>query len=328
MKRKRFIFVATMTLLLCMTACGKNKDVIAQEDYYYAAILHDMIQYPDKYWEQWEDRNIPENNQFAIIDINSDGTKELLVQYDDHWVPSSEEFKSIDIYWYRDVIDTISYVTPEFYKDGTILEKTSGNFGEAGWDIYKNGEPVLRMSILDKSKPAYYFDDDFPTDKDTDGDGIVYAWHGYENGYPTEEQYVTKAEYHAKMNETIRGTEKLEIAWHGITGENIVKAINPALSNEDISIFHATADAEACLYEKSCLVGPESEDEEKLFEVVPLMTDRQNETLLIYGICNRSVDENVRYSYSFGCALQENADTPMNGYTVVDTIMNQIMSKE
>lgn len=239
---------------------------IVQEEYHYVTLLRDMIRYPKAYWEVWEDRNKPEDNQFAIVDINSDGVKELLVRHDDHGVSNGDEFKSIDIYQYQDVIDTFSYAEPEFYRDGTILQKFSGNFGESGWDVHKNTDYVSAFRILDKSKPAYYFDDDFPIDKDTDGDGIVYAWYDYRNGYTTEGQYMTEQEYNAKLAETVSGTEKLDIKWHNLTEENMFHVINPVLTSEDRKLFDSIPVVRAYLFEQCCLLGYKTVDETDIDE--------------------------------------------------------------
>lgn len=196
---------------------------ITQEEYCYAILLRDMMNHPNIYWPYKE--NIPENNRFAVIDINDDGVKELLVEYDSCAADRDEEFKYIDIYQYNNNMCTIMAQGPEFYKDGTIIDIYISEYKKSHAWILNNYEDVSVVDIIDNSKLPCAFDDEFPTEMDTDGDGIVYIWYDYVNDYPTERQYISEEEYNARLAKERRGKERVNITWDYITEENIDKLI-------------------------------------------------------------------------------------------------------
>ena len=186
------------------------------ENYYYAGLLRNMIEAPELFWSKSAcDFNKAETNEFAIVDNNNDGEKELLVQYDDltpgAWV------RSIDIFQKDSLIKVLAFertyskyyqANTEFYRDGTIITQSDldGYLYLVG---YKNNVQIAEAYVWDKSLPENYYDGEFPAEYDKNGDGKVYVWRDYENGLQIREVYLTDEEYDKKIAGLTEGKEKL-----------------------------------------------------------------------------------------------------------------------
>lgn len=449
MKKKSLAFLFIASMLISITACGKSEEVenepveevqaqaeveepveeekvinaeITDEDYFYACILDSCICAPYSYWEVWGDRNITENNEFAIVDIDSDGTKELLVKFDSHAVSSADEYKKICVYQDGKVTNSVFADNAEFYCDGTIFVDYIFDSGERDISFYLNNEMIAYAYILDKDIPndLYYEEHVFPDDKDADGDGIIYVWNDWKNNFPTEDVYLTEDEYNTKVTEMLAGKEKVDIDWNYITKESISHTINPALSDEDINFFEALPSIKVAM-ETECISsifdneynieefmgdyffcnnrnivdnkGKEykdyfdevlpstkliNEDFEELtfqvkvdeikrlykeglnrditdheipgniyqdesgnnvvnyiidtislvfnFDILPLSIEKQEDTLIINGVCYYTIDYDNEYGIKFSCILKENENSPLDGYTVLDCSIEKLFT--
>lgn len=241
--------------------------MFSQEEYYYTAILKAMITEPTIFWDQWdaiENMNIPENNRFAIIDINADGVKELLVEYDITSVIDGI-FKAVDIYTedmhFAQLGDKL-----EFYTDGTILDYDQfrvdyDQFKDFQYiTFYKHYDIIANMYIWDESMSeeiVKIVDREFPEDMDSDHDGKIYVWSDYsknEQGtYDTVESYLTEEEFNAKMKEMLAGKEKIEIPWQNITETNLLRA-----ADGDARILDSMPTILGYIYDKAYSKRPET----------------------------------------------------------------------
>lgn len=212
---------------------------ISKEEFCYAAKLNGMVQAPELFWgDESQVTNIPEENEFAILDINSDGMKELLVKYNHLSVNGG--VRSADIYQNDDLCGSVFvepmadvyHVNADFYQDGTIIEED--NMDEY-WSamIYQSGVAVEGAYEWDSSLPAdCYFGKEFPTAQDVDGDGKIYVWYDIGDTSVGEHTYLTKEEHDARMAELTAGKEKLDITWRNITEENIKEAVASDIQDE------------------------------------------------------------------------------------------------
>ncbi|MCM1220934.1 MAG: hypothetical protein NC548_41255 [Lachnospiraceae bacterium] len=205
----------------------------AEEEYYYTGLLKTMIYEPTIFWEQWsaiENMNVPEYNYYAILDIDADGVKELLIERD-NISPRVGPGRVIDVYK-ENMVHSYFGSNAEFYADGIVVD--SDLFMEdsdthyitfykdyeilAGSQIHKNVDSLTDEVMLRDGKSL--------KDMDTDHDGVVYVWNDFsinEQGY-VETSYLTPEEYQAKMEEMLGGKEKLKISWWFITEDNLPQA--------------------------------------------------------------------------------------------------------
>lgn len=171
-------------------------------------------------------------NHFAVMDIDGDGKEELLLKWTNASMAGSVEF----IFGYQDYTiyeELVEFPAMTFYDNGAVEAGWSHNQGLAGefWpynvycydaesDTYKE---MGSVDAWDKSlRDINYEGENFPTDIDEDGDGVVYYifsadWVGSYEYMPL----VDGAEYE-KWRATYFGEAKeVEIPYQSLTEENI-----------------------------------------------------------------------------------------------------------
>lgn len=177
-------------------------------------------------------------NEFALVDVDGDGSEELLV---------NATYNYMIIYDYDSERD-LCYVQHEehrqpmsFYENGTIRADWAHNQGKAGgfWpytlytydkesDSYKEAGSVdaYDRSLYEANEEAFA-DEPFPYDTDTDGNGFVY--------YLTDAgdepiQYiilnaVDDDEYEEWLRSYTDGTSKIEVDYHDVTEDEIASVL-------------------------------------------------------------------------------------------------------
>ncbi|MBD5508834.1 MAG: hypothetical protein HDR05_12525 [Lachnospiraceae bacterium] len=203
---------------------------ISDEDYCYISLLEGMFIAPEYYWYTLEElNNTPENNKFALIDIDQDGSKEFLNEYTSISSNMGDDgiFKLISIYSGKENISVFS--DAEIYSNGIIIDNERRRYESLS--IYKGTDEVNSIVIYDKSLLEDY-GEDFPEDLDTDNDGIIYVWIDTERN----DSYLTTEEHNDRLNSLIGDAERIEIPWQNITRENIAN-IYPYTLPEDNSIL-------------------------------------------------------------------------------------------
>lgn len=174
-----------------------------------------------------DDFGAMEQNQFAICDVDSDGTEELLISYvtapmismaeyvikydvdNDTLVTELEEFPAVTYYTEGKAI------TAWLYNHGF----SSGEFWPYSYYVYENGEYVLKADVDSWSKEISQTDYDgnpFPDDKDTDGTGVVYILSLDDNV-----SIFSESEYKKWYAGILSGAEKIEPQYLTITEENV-----------------------------------------------------------------------------------------------------------
>lgn len=239
----------------------------AEEDYYYTALLKAMIKEPTIFWERWEtieNMNIPENNRFAVVDIDSDGVKELLVEHD---ITSVRDgiYRAVDIYTEDMVYERLGDKL-EFYADGTIVDHDQFRVDYDQYSdfqyitFYKDYDVIANMYTWDKDRTEELIkivNGEFPEDKDSDHDGRIYVWQDFSKNelgtYDTVESYFTEEEFHAKMEEMLEDKEKIEIPWQNIRESNLIQA-----NGEDAQILASMPTILGYVYAKAILELPVS----------------------------------------------------------------------
>lgn len=174
-----------------------------------------------------------ENNDFAIIDVDGDGAKELLYRNDD----STTAGMLTTIYSFDPNTETLyqqlsGYVGMTVYDNGIVTIDASHNHGlsalEDFWPytLYQydiGGDNYLMMGSADAWDKSLFPQDwegnPFPDDADQDGDGVVYLLTF--GGQEVKSTVLDGPEYLLWRNAFIDGAAVLDIPWRTMTLENI-----------------------------------------------------------------------------------------------------------
>ncbi|MBE5949881.1 MAG: hypothetical protein E7261_12815 [Lachnospiraceae bacterium] len=170
-------------------------------------------------------------NRFAVVDIDSDGRDELVVEYTTTYTAG----QTIKVYDYDSVSDVVreqfsEYPAVTFYSNGWILAQWSHNHGRAPmlegfwpYRIYNYDsleDEYDGISTVDAWDEEYYNQDNsFPKEADFDGDGILYYAMSFENP-----EYITPwdaKEYNHWLTVCLEDAEKIEVPYMNMTLENI-----------------------------------------------------------------------------------------------------------
>lgn len=186
---------------------------------------------PDGTVLDWIDTESAAKNDFILYDVDSDGQEELLL----YWGNASMAGMGLYVFGYADgeVYEELhAFPMAVFYDNGIVEELWSHNHGLAGntdfWpysihlydaesDIYQTVGAADAWSL---EQPAAA--EEFPTNIDTDGDGMVYFllpadWDGsYSSSYLAD-----GAEYEAWRNSYLNGAEPLIIPTQKLTEDSI-----------------------------------------------------------------------------------------------------------
>ena len=200
----------------------------------YHSVLYDIYfnhLFPDeKSYGFLADADISEN-EFAICDVDQDGSQELLITY----TTTDEAGKTEFIYDFVSALDTVreeflEYPLLTFYDNGYIEAGWSQNQGLSGADFqpytlyqYDSGsDTYVAAAQVDAWERSVSETDEegngFPEEIDAGGAGIVYyiTPDGEEPGEP-----VDQAEYEAWTASWRGEAREMEIPWMKLTEENI-----------------------------------------------------------------------------------------------------------
>lgn len=190
------------------------------------------------YYSEGEDEQVNDGIKYNVSDIDGDGREELLLEITSVYTAA----QTLLIYEYNpdthEVIEELSeypYIIGAY--DNGILEiglsHNQGMAGDAMWpySMYKyNAETdtydkVAGVDAWDGSVfPTGWDGESFPSDKDTDGDNILYST----IDYASESDYVwiDNAQYEEWHNGYINGANKNELEWQDISEGDIYSSID------------------------------------------------------------------------------------------------------
>lgn len=169
-------------------------------------------------------------NKFAIHDVDGDGREELILSY----VTSSMAGMGKYVFGYNPMSDTVYQqavaFSMVFYDNGVIKADASHNHGrgEKLWPytVYYYSAPTddYRYGVhVDSWEKAYYGESAqgamFPTETDTDGDGIVYYMMPYDDY--SYESPIDGAEYQDWYERQFGAAEIIKLTYYAMTKENI-----------------------------------------------------------------------------------------------------------
>lgn len=180
---------------------------------------------PDGTALDWTSTESASQNDFILYDVDSDGQEELLL----YWGNACMAGMRLDVFGYRDgtvFTELAAFPVTTFYDNGAVTVDWSHNQGLAGiredfwpYDLYTydaETDTYQRIGSVDgwdyrmtSAGPPHQV---FPTDIDTDGDGMVYFmlpadWDGsYSSAYLAD-----GPEYEAWRNSYLNGAVPLII---------------------------------------------------------------------------------------------------------------------
>lgn len=174
------------------------------------------------------------DNSFVIADVNQDGKKELLIEYQMDMGPGL-----LTGVWQWDagsgdlVLKNTFGGSGQYYKNGVVTVDVAHNhtYGSVIWPytvyIYNAGTGTYEDFAY-----AYCADTDWGTDsgaykaeEDLDHDGVIYYFRtGQDMERPiTEGDPLTEAQYNALIEKYMPENQKLTLNWQPLTAENIEK---------------------------------------------------------------------------------------------------------
>ncbi len=173
-----------------------------------------------------------ENNAFAILDVDGDGRQELIFSFSTGNMASMCEV----VYDYDAEKDTLreeltAWVDTTYYNNGLIKVSDSHNHGkdpeEKGiWPYtlyqYDVGTDSYQLKYHITSWDGQINSEDFPSEMDTDGDGLLY--YILEDGKTTEDtdvQPMNRQEYDDWVKSTLPEGYVMDIIYHPMTEESI-----------------------------------------------------------------------------------------------------------
>lgn len=182
-----------------------------------------------------------ENNCFAIADIDGDGRDELIFNFNESYMAGMCEV----VYDYDEETDTlreelIAWVDNNYYSNGLVQTMASHNHG---YDPESRGTwPYLlyEYNEADDSYQSRYYVDSwdglvfsegylgevFPSELDTDGDGLLFYIEDELSG--TEREYMDREEYEQWAEKMIPEENKIELTYYPMTEAEIENLKNAA----------------------------------------------------------------------------------------------------
>lgn len=173
----------------------------------------------------------PYDNYYCVMDIDDDGQDELLINFSNGTCMAGMVYYIYD--YDRNTgevyIEHAGFPMMTVYDNGYIKDEASHNHGRSNlddfwpYDLYKydpESDKYVLAAQIDAWQSTFYgegeVDPDFPTDKDLDGDGIVY--YDMSEDYYTPTMIMDRSEYEKWCEQYIKGKEK-EIRWSFIITE-------------------------------------------------------------------------------------------------------------
>lgn len=172
------------------------------------------------------------NNCFAILDIDRDGSQELIFNFNTSNMAGMYEV----VYACDEERDTIreeysGWVDTAYYSNGLIRVSDSHNHGK---DPEERGIWPYTLYWYDEESDCYQlqydvgswdgqiYDDDFPKELDLDGDGILYCiTEEGESPESVQREFFDREEYEKWVAETMPEWERIDVVYHSMTKEEI-----------------------------------------------------------------------------------------------------------
>lgn len=228
--------------------CGPRLDAIAdtfevaanqeenssrtEQDEVYRNLIKQMLDtgiFPATDGTQFDGR--PYDNHYCVMDIDDDGRDELLINFSNGTCMAGMVYYIYD--YDRNTgevyIEHTGFPMMTVYDNGYIKDEASHNHGRSNLDdfwpyyLYKydpKSDKYVLAAQIDAWQSTFYgegeVDPDFPTDKDLDGDGIVY--YDMAEDYYTPTMIMDRSEYEKWCKQYTKGKEK-EIHWSFIITE-------------------------------------------------------------------------------------------------------------
>ena len=206
----------------------------------YSRVLWYVFQYGllpgETSWPTYTYSERAPGDSFAVYDIDNDGREELLFCWPQDIMASIKTY----VWEYQnDVLYEELVAFPEgliFYDNGVVHEDWSHNQGWAGKNFWPYAlhtyDPKTDTYISIGSVDAWDINrltDVFPTDKDQDGDGMLYFllitdedWNmRYGKGASPVEAAVDGPVYEAWRDSILQDGQPVEVPWLSLTRENI-----------------------------------------------------------------------------------------------------------
>ncbi|WP_077612485.1 hypothetical protein [Clostridium sp. Marseille-P2415] len=187
--------------------------------------------FPDGQACDWEDNGDISQNRFSVFDIDQDGKEELILEYingsmagmvaliydfDNNTKTANEEFREFPALTY--------------YDNGVIQAEWSHNQGLAGdfwpYTLYqfdRESDSYVNVGMVDawdrSLSETDYNGDPFPSESDTDGDGIVY--YIMQDGEYELDHPVDWAEYKQWRDSYMGNAKEVKVPFVNLTEENI-----------------------------------------------------------------------------------------------------------
>ena len=174
-------------------------------------------------------------NEFALFDVDGDGRKELLL----NWTNACMAGMTTYIWDYTGGAlhqELAAFPALTFYDHGVIREDWSHNQGWAGrfWPyflhVYDPETDTYQAAGAVDAWDVTCRPDSFPTDKDQDGDGLLYFLlltdEDWDRLYGADDRSVVEAAvdgpaYEAWRDSILQDGQPVEVPWLSLTRENI-----------------------------------------------------------------------------------------------------------
>ncbi|GAU78835.1 hypothetical protein [Fusibacter sp. 3D3] len=179
----------------------------------------------------WTEDSDLSQNQFAVYDIDQDGQNELIIAYTNASLAGMVEL----IYDFEINTQTANEVFREFptityYDNGIVKAEWSHNQGLAGdfwpYTLYKyesESDQYANVGMVDawdrSLSESNYEGNSFPSESDTDGDGIVY--YIMQDGEYKLDQPIDYAEYEQWRDAYMNNAKEVTVPFVNLTQENI-----------------------------------------------------------------------------------------------------------
>ncbi len=170
-------------------------------------------------------------NRFALYDIDSDGSKELIIGYTTTYTAG----QTVKIYDFDSEAGTVreelsEYPGLTFYDNGVISVMASHNHGRAAmrgdfwpYTLYRydnESDTYVEVAIVDAwEKEQYVYNETFPDATDADGDGVVY--YVMTDGEVIYNTPVDGEAYEQWLGSYIGGAGRITVPYMNLTEENI-----------------------------------------------------------------------------------------------------------
>lgn len=178
------------------------------------------------------------DNDFAIFDVDGDGQAELIYQNDNSYMAGMvTTVYGLDHDTGMLYQELSGFVAMDFYDNGVVSIMASHNHGLSALDdfwpyaLYQydpGSDGYIMAGSLDAWDGTIFPQDHegnpFPTDKDDDGDFIIFTVTS--GGQEVVTTYVDGPEYQEWVDSYLAGASKLDLPWQSMTEENI-RAVAP-----------------------------------------------------------------------------------------------------